>query len=319
MITSRTPFRVSFIGGGSDLPPFYLSNDFGFVISAAIRRYMYVNIHPRFEQSHRIAYSSIEETEDTESIKHDLVRESIKMSKTLEFIEVTTIADIPSGTGIGSSSALTVGLLNALYTYNKEALPQKFLAEKACEVEIDILNKPIGKQDQYASAFGGLSEIEFREEGVSIKPVFNSEWVNVLESWVLLFYIGQSRNANEILKHHGKATHDTNLKIRDLALEAAQVMATSLDIQKFAGLVGQSWELKRNLPYVSMSIADEWYTKAKENGALGGKMLGAGGGGFLMLLAPPSSHGNIKAAIGYPRELPFKIDPVGTTIVHNDG
>ena len=309
---------MSLIGGGSDLPPFYRSNDFGFVISAAIRRYMYVNVHSRFEKSHRIAYSSIEDTDDTDKIQHNIVRECIRMSKTLDYVEITTIADIPAGTGLGSSSALSVGLLHALSAHRNDTISKRALAEKACELEIDILQKPIGKQDQFASTFGGLSEIEFREEDVTVKPVFNSEWINVLENWGLLFYIGKTRSADTLLSQHGKNTDSITLKIRDLALEASQVMSTTLEVQKLAALVGQSWELKKELPGVSLPTADEWYFKAKECGALGGKMLGAGGGGFLLLLAPPASHGSIRSAIGYPDEIPFKIDPVGSTIVHRD-
>jgi D-glycero-alpha-D-manno-heptose-7-phosphate kinase len=312
MVISQTPYRVSFVGGGTDLPAFF-RREFGAVLSTTIDQHMYVTIHRRFEPSIRISYSKTETSTTIDEIQHDLVREAMRLAEIDEPLEITTIGDVPAGTGMGSSSSLSAGLLNALYAHLGRVISRQNLAELACRLEIDILKKPIGRQDQYASVFGGLNYIRFNpDDTVDVEPVpCRSETLDELQQRTLLLYTGQTRDADEILRRQSDATADRFSilrQMRDLADEMRRVLAGPGDLDAFAGLLHVGWELKRSLGCgISFQKVDEWYEAARRNGAQGGKLLGAGGGGFLLLMAPSWRHRAIREALGRPRELPFRI------------
>jgi D-glycero-alpha-D-manno-heptose-7-phosphate kinase len=312
MIISQTPYRVSFAGGGTDLPAFYQA-EAGAVLSTAIDQHMYVTIHKRFENTIRVAYSRNELADSVNQVQHDLVREAMKLVEIDEPLEITTIGDVPAGTGMGSSSSLTVGLLNALFAYRGQICGHERLAELACRIEIDLLKKPIGRQDQYAAAFGGLNYFRFNpDHTVDAEPVpCQPETLEELERRTLLLYTGQTRSADGILERQSEGTADkmTVLRaMRDLADEMRKTIAGPGDLDAFAELLHQGWELKRSLGFgISGQVIDDWYEAARRSGATGGKLLGAGGGGFLLIMAPPWRHRAIREALGRPRELPFKI------------
>jgi D-glycero-alpha-D-manno-heptose-7-phosphate kinase len=312
MVISQTPYRVSFAGGGTDLPAFY-RREYGAVLSTTIDHHMYITIHRRFEPSIRISYSKTETSGTIDEIQHDLVREAMRLTEVDEPLEITTIGDVPAGTGMGSSSSLTAGLLNALFAHRGQVIGHQHLAELACRIEIDILKKPIGRQDQYAAAFGGLNYIRFNpDDTVDVEPVpCKAETLDELERRTLLLYTGQTRDANEILKQQSGGTADRMpvlRQMRDLADEMRRTLTGAGDLDAFATLLHAGWELKRSLGFgISFEQIDEWYELARRNGAQGGKLLGAGGGGFLLLIAPPWRHRAIREALGRPRELPFRI------------
>ena len=311
MIISQTPYRVSFAGGGTDLPAFY-REEFGAVLSTAVDHHMYVTIHRRFEPTIRVSYSRTENAPSIEEVQHDLVRETMRLTEVDEPLEITTVGDVPAGTGMGSSSSLTAGLLNALYAYRGQVVGRHFLAEQTCKIEIDILKNPIGRQDQYAAVFGGLNYIRFNpDDTVDVEPVpCRSETLEEMERRTLLLYTGQTRDANKILKQQSAGTGDRMpvlRRMRDLADEMRRTIALG-DLDTFAEQLHDGWELKKSLGFgISFEQIDQWYEAARRNGATGGKLLGAGGGGFLLLMAPPWRHRAIREALGRPRELPFRI------------
>jgi D-glycero-alpha-D-manno-heptose-7-phosphate kinase len=320
MIISQTPFRVSFSGGGTDLPAFY-ENDYGAVLSTAIEQYMYVNVHKRFNDTYRIAYSRIEIANDASKIEHELVKAAIEITNAKDHLEITTIGDVPAGTGMGSSSTLTVGLLNALYAYKGHLVNKEELSRKACEVEIDILKKPIGRQDQYAAAYGGLNYIRFNSDhSVNMEPVpCTIQTIRELEKRILLFYTGQERSADQILKMQSEGTSDKRnilIEMRDLADEMRKSITGKVNLDEFAKLLHHGWELKSSLGFgITNDFINDWYKAALKMGAQGGKLLGAGGGGFLLVMAPPERHAAIREILGFPRELTFSIDRTGSRIV----
>jgi D-glycero-alpha-D-manno-heptose-7-phosphate kinase len=317
MIISQTPYRVSFAGGGTDLPAYY-RREFGAVLSVTIDQHIYVTLHRRFEPTIRVSYSRTEIAPTIDEVQHELVRESMRMVEIDEPLEITTIGDVPSGTGMGSSSSLTVGLLTALYGYQHRVVSPKLLAEQACRVEIDILGKPIGRQDQYAAAFGGLNYFRFNsDDSVLVEPVpCRAETLAELEQRALLLYTGQTRDANVILEQQSNSAGeqlDVLRAMRDLADQMRCALAGEGDLDRFALLLHEGWELKRSLGCgISNDHINEWYTVARRAGAVGGKLLGAGGGGFVLLIAPPWRHRAIREALGRPRELPFKISRYGS-------
>jgi D-glycero-alpha-D-manno-heptose-7-phosphate kinase len=312
MIISQTPFRVSFAGGGTDLPAFY-RNEWGAVLSVTIDHHIYVTIHRRFEPTIRVSYSRTETADSIDQVHHDLVRETMRLTEVDEPLEITTIGDVPAGTGMGSSSSLTAGLLNALYAHRGQVISRYKLAEQACRIEIDILKKPIGRQDQYAAVFGGLNYIRFDPaDTVSVEPVpCKPEVLEEMERRTLLLYTGQTRDANEILQQQSGGTVDRMpvlRQMRDLADSMRKTLAGDGDLDAFSALLHEGWELKRSLGFgISFAQVDQWYEAARRNGATGGKLLGAGGGGFLLLMAPPWRHRAIREALGRPRELAFRI------------
>jgi D-glycero-alpha-D-manno-heptose-7-phosphate kinase len=324
VIISQTPYRVSFAGGGTDLPAFY-RHEYGAVLSTTIDQHIYVTIHRRFEQTIRVSYSRTEVASTLDEVQHELVREAMRRVQIDEPLEITTIGDVPSGTGMGSSSSLSVGLLAALYGYRNQVVSARKLAEQSCQIEIETLGKPIGRQDQYAAAFGGLNYIRFNPDNtVDVEPVpYRPETMVELERHILLVYTGQTRDANQILERQSEATvdrMDVLRSMRDLAQEMRNALLGPGDLDQFAALLHEGWELKRSLGCgISNDQVNQWYEAARKAGAVGGKLLGAGGGGFLLLVAPPWRHRAIREALGRPRELPFRIARHGSRLifVHN--
>ena len=322
MIISQTPYRISFAGGGTDLPAFY-REEYGAVLSTAIDRHMYVTVGTRFDSTIRVAYSTTEVVETAAQLKHTLVREALAITDLDRALEITTIGDVPAGTGMGSSSALAVGLLTALYAYKGRAEAPETLARQACEIEIDRLGAPIGKQDQYAAAYGGLQYIRFNpDETVHVEPVPGSAaMLEALSDHVLLFYTGGTRDANQLLSEQSRATArklDVLRRMRDIAGELRDVLGTSdsprFDV--FGAKLDEAWELKRSLTgSISTRTIDDWYARGRRAGAYGGKLLGAGGGGFLMLFAPRDRHGASREELGHPKELPVRFDPRGSRVI----
>jgi D-glycero-alpha-D-manno-heptose-7-phosphate kinase len=324
MIISQTPYRVSFAGGGTDLPAFY-RQEHGAVLSTTIDHHMYVTIHRRFEPTIRVSYSRTEMASTLDEVQHELVREAMRQAEIDEPLEITTIGDVPAGTGMGSSSSLTVGLLNALYAYRHRVVGPRLLAEQACRIEIDVLNKPIGRQDQYAAAFGGVNYIRFNpDDTVDIEPVpCRSETLDELERRTLVVYTGQTRDANQILERQSNGTADRMevlCRMRDLAGQMRLALTGEGDLDHFAALLHEGWELKRSLGFgISNDRVNEWYEAVRKAGATGGKLLGAGGGGFLLLMAPPWRHRAIREVLNRPRELPFRLARHGSRniFIHN--
>lgn len=322
MIISQTPYRVSFGGGGTDLPAFY-TQEKGAVLSVGLNHHMYVTVSPRFKSSTRVAYTKTEICDSIDDIQHTIARESLRMTGLGKNLEITTIGDVPAGTGLGSSSSLAVGLLNALYAYKGQMTSPSKLAEEACEIEIDILGKPIGRQDQYAAAFGSLNYITFNpDHTVDVEPIpYKPETLAELENRTLMLYTKQQRDADQILVKQSAETQKKDkfsvLKsMRDLAGEMRNTISGKGDIDEFADLLHEGWLLKRSLGFgISNSGIDDWYEAARKAGAQGGKLLGAGGGGFLLLVAPSDRHDAIRQALGNPQELVFKIDRRGSRII----
>jgi D-glycero-alpha-D-manno-heptose-7-phosphate kinase len=282
---------------------------------------MYVTVSPRFEPSTRVAYTRTEIVDNPAELQHELVREALKMTGLGRHLEITTVGDVPGGTGMGSSSSLTVGVLLALHAYKGQIASAKNLAEQACRIEINELGKPIGKQDQYAAAFGGMNYIRFNpDESVDVEPVPTTpETMQELTKRVLLFYTEQQRDADKILKKQSEGTRERMAvlrEMRDLAHEMRLALGGSGGLDEFARLLHEGWLLKRSLGFgISTGSVDTWYEQARKLGAQGGKLLGAGGGGFLLVIAPPERHDLIRDALGNPRELTFGIDRRGGRVI----
>jgi D-glycero-alpha-D-manno-heptose-7-phosphate kinase len=311
---------VSFAGGGTDLPAFY-EREAGAVLSVAVNHHMYVTVSPRFERTTRVAYTRVEISETLDQIEHTLAREALRMTGLGPHTEITTVGDVPAGTGMGSSSSLTVGLLNALYAFKGQVTSAHKLAEESCRIEIDILRKPIGRQDQYAAAFGGVNYMRFNSDHVvDVEPVpCRSVNLRALEERILLLYTGKHRDADTILKAQSEGTKDvfpTLSKMRDLAAAMREALTGEADLDEFARLLHEGWELKRSLGFgISMKEVDEWYQAARRAGAQGGKLHGAGGGGVINVMAPPHPHQANREALGRPPELKFEIDRRGSRVI----
>jgi D-glycero-alpha-D-manno-heptose-7-phosphate kinase len=320
VIITQTPYRVSFAGGGTDLPAFYQEED-GAVLSVAVKHHMYVTVSTRFERTTRIAYTRVEICETVDDIEHTIAREALRLTELGPHVEVTTVGDVPAGTGMGSSSSLTVGLLNALYAYRGQVTSARRLAEESCQIEIDILKKPIGRQDQYAAAFGGVNYMRFhRDHSVAVEPVpCRPAVLQELEQRTLLLYTQKRRDADTILKAQSEGTAsrlDVLRQMRDLAATMRDTLTGAGDLDEFARYLDYGWQLKRSLGFgITSTGVDEWYAAAQRAGAQGGKLLGAGGGGFLLLMAPPERHDAIREALGHPREIPFEIDRRGSRVI----
>jgi D-glycero-alpha-D-manno-heptose-7-phosphate kinase len=291
------------------------------VLSLALDKHMYVTVSPRFEPSTRVAYTRTEIVDHVKDLRHELVREALKMTGLGRHLEITTVGDVPAGAGLGSSSSLTVGVLLALYAYKGQIVSAKNVAEQACRIEIDVLGKPIGKQDQYAASFGGMNYMRFNPDGsVDVEPVPTTpETMQELSKRILLLYTEQQRDADGILKLQSAGTKDRMpvlRAMRDLAQEMRLALGGGAGLDEFARLLHEGWKLKRSLGFgIALAAADAWYEQARKLGAQGGKLLGAGGGGFLLLFAPPERHNMIRDALGHPRELTFGIDRRGGRII----
>lgn len=325
MIITRTPLRISFVGGGSDLPAFYREEP-GAVVTATINKHIYITVNRKFDPAVRLSYSATEEVERVDELKHDLARECLKLVGIKNHIEVHSAADVPGGTGLGSSSAYTVGLLKALHASKGFCLSDDQIAALACEIEIGRCGKPIGKQDQHAAAFGGLRMLEFHpDEAVTSTPIFlNNEAARTLQERSLLFYTGQTRAAESILVNQNAAVHKNSVRadIRSMANMAHAFKDALLKgcLDDLGPILHAAWTLKRNLvPGITNDGIDEAYTKARNWGATGGKLLGAGGGGFILLYAEPDKHYFICKALSHLQQVDFRFTPYGTSVIYNDG
>jgi D-glycero-alpha-D-manno-heptose-7-phosphate kinase len=323
MIISKTPFRISFAGGGTDLNEFYKINP-GAVISTTIDKYMYLTINKRFDDTIRVSYSKTEIVDNVNKIKHPIAREALKLTGILKGVEIVSMADIPAGTGLGSSSSFTVGLLNILHAYKGQHKSAEELAREACKIEIDILKEPIGKQDQYAVAYGGLNHIQFNnDETVFVdKVICSRQTKDLLNSNLLLFYTGIARRSNSILSDQRKNTKKNLEYLKamcGLSFEIKDALIHNDDL-KFAGLLHKGWLFKKKLSGdISNVKIDYYYKKALETGALGGKLLGAGGGGFLLVYCEKKYQKELRAALGSLKETKFMLEPQGTKIIYVGG
>jgi D-glycero-alpha-D-manno-heptose-7-phosphate kinase len=323
MIISRTPLRVSFVGGGSDLEDFY-RHESGAVVTTAVRKYIYITVNRKFDSRIRASYSITENVDSVAEVRHELVRECLRKLNIDGSIEITSISDIPSqGTGLGSSSSYTVGLLQALYAHRNQHVGAERLARESCEIEIERCGKPIGKQDQYIAAYGGLQYIQFNPDGsVFVDPIMCSVGTRRrLESELLLLYTGVTRSANPIL-----ATQKRNLSngchrdaLRHMVRLAADLKnaLTSNDLTAFGEILHEGWVVKKTMAAgTTTAQIDHWYDCARANGAAGGKISGAGGGGFLLLYAPPDDHPRICQALPDLRPVSLRFEPQGTKIIY---
>jgi D-glycero-alpha-D-manno-heptose-7-phosphate kinase len=314
---------MSFVGGGSDLPVFYRRFG-GAVVSTAINQFVYVTINEKFDDRIRISYSRTEEARSVERVRHPLVREAMKLTGVKAGVEITSIADIPArGTGLGSSSSFTVGLLNVLHAHAERHADAEQLAREACEIEIERCGEPIGKQDQYAAAFGGLNFIQFnRDESVIVEPIIcKRQTIEQLQSQMLVFYTGMVRSASGILQHErtALASERKKQKVVQQMVDLARQLRRDLQQNQtaaFGEIIHEGWMLKRSLARViSTDLIDGWYAKARKAGATGGKLLGAGAGGFLMFCAPPERHEAIARALGRLRRVDFRFEQQGSRII----
>lgn len=324
MIITRAPFRVSFCGGGSDLPSFYEKYG-GCVLSTTIRKYMYLTIHNYFEKDKIVLkYSKTEVVDDYEQIEHRIFKQCLK-DFDIKGVELSSMADIPAGTGLGSSSTFTVALLQLLNTYKGKYQSKYKLAKDACEVEIGKLGEPIGKQDQFAAAFGGLKFYEFMPNGfVNVEPVIMApESYKKLEDNILMFYLGGTHSASAILKEQSQ-----NVKTVDKATVQKQMCDITRKLKEelqnnnvdaMGELLHQNWMLKKSLASgITNPLIDETYDKAMAAGATGGKLLGAGGAGFMIFYVPEEKHSAVRSALSHLREMDFEMDNSGVSIVMTD-
>lgn len=324
MIITRAPFRVSFCGGGSDLPSFYEKYG-GCVLSTSIRKYMYLTIHNYFHKDQIVLkYSKTEIVNDYDEIEHKYFKQCLK-DFNIKGVEISSMADIPSGTGLGSSSSFTVALLHLLHTYKGEFVSKYKLAKDACEVEIDKLGEPIGKQDQFAAAFGGLRFYEFLPSGfVNVEPIIMvPESYKKLEDNILMFYLGGTHSASAILKEQSRNVKTVDkAAVQQKMCELTRTLKEELqknNVDAMGALLHENWMLKKSLASgISNPLIDETYDKAIKAGATGGKLLGAGGAGFMIFYVPDEKKEAVRAALSDLREMDFEIDNSGASIVHVD-
>lgn len=327
MIVTRTPTRISLGGGGTDIRS-YASRYGGFLISAAINKYVYISVSKRFEDSIRVSYSKTEIAERVEDIEHPIVREALRLLNLESGLEIVSIADVPGNTGLGSSGSFTVGLLNALHTFKRENVSARVLAEEASTILMDILDEPIGKHDQYLAAFGGVSCLDIAQDGtveMSPCPVYDGT-IEQLENCVLLFYTGKTRMASEVLGDESRAISQGDEDVAG-ALHAIKKIGWQVrealgqgDLRSFGKLLDHHWQSKKRLSKkVSSDHVDRWYEVARANGALGGKLVGAGGGGFFMFCCENGNKARLRqvmVAEGL-REMRFAIDFEGSKVLVN--
>ncbi len=322
MIITQTPLRVSLAGGGTDLAAYYQIEDGG-SLSFAIDKYVFVIVSERFDNRIYVNYTKKEIVDSVDEIQHDLVREAMRRARVKDGVEITMLADIPSeGSGLGSSSSLTVGLLNALYIFRGRQMPAAHLAREACEIEIEVCGKPIGKQDQYIAAFGGIHEFTYRGDGsvtprgVQTTPAERRR----LGSELLLFFTDITRKADTILGEQTRRTADNVehlRKIRDGVPRVREAIESGR-FETIGQVLHESWELKKKLAGgISNAQIDGMYTRALAAGAVGGKIAGAGGGGFLLLYVPQARQDAVRAALADYREFPWLIEDDGSKVIFN--
>lgn len=324
MIITRSPLRISLGGGGTDLPSYY--REFGgFVISAAIDKYVYITLHQTFFEDLIIKYSQLERVKRLDEIQHPLIREALRLAdQQASYLEITSMSDIPAGTGLGSSGSFLTALLHALHIHTKTIVPKQQLAEQACHIEIDKLGESVGKQDQYIATFGGITCFEFRkDDSVTVTPLkIANETLTNLEDNLVLFYTGYTRSASEILrdqdtksKKRDPAMVDNLHYVKQLGFDSKKALEAG-DLRGFADIMHTHWEhKKRRSGNMTNSMINEWYDLARRNGALGGKLIGAGGGGFLMFYSEDKTrlrHAMREAGV---REVRMRFDFQGTMLV----
>lgn len=321
MIIVQTPLRISFFGGGTDFPSYFMEEG-GCVLSSAINKYIFVTVKRRYDDKIRVSYTQTEITDTIDELRHELIRTAMSLTGVKKGVEIITMGDIPAGTGLGSSSTVTVGALQALHAYRNDWVPAHQLAREACQIEIDLLGKPIGYQDQYIAAFGGLRLIEFNRDGsVNAIPVaMQGSILQRLDERLLLFYTGITRKADTILSDQKEKVgrNKENLRtLHQMAITARQALLND-DLDTIGALLDESWALKKQLASgISNSHLDDLYRKALSAGALGGKVTGAGGGGFLLLYAPPEKRDSVRRALDTLTELPFHLEPDGSKVIFN--
>lgn len=322
MIIVQTPLRISFFGGGTDFPRFTSQED-GCVLATAIDRYIFVILKERFDELIRVGYTSTELVHSIQDLKHDLVRETLRHTGIGRRIEISTMADIPSaGSGLGSSSSVTIGLLNAMYQYLGDPRDLATLAREACEIEIDVLKRPIGKQDQYIAAFGGLRFIRFRSDGsTDVESVrISTPSLRRLNENLMIFYTNTTRKAESVLTEQVSridSQRDVLREMKALAFRGREAVECG-EFDEFGRLLHTGWELKKQMASgITTPAIDQMYAAARRAGAIGGKIAGAGGGGFLLLYTPHHRQNNVRLALrGHP-EMPFRFERDGTKVIFN--
>ena len=324
MIITRSPLRITLGGGGTDLPSYYREHG-GFVIGAAIDKYVYITLHQAFANELIIKYSRMERVTSVDEVQHPIIREALRLTQVgASHLEITSLADIPAGTGLGSSGSFTTALLKALHALKKNLVHPQDLAEQACHIEMDRLAEPIGKQDQYLAAFGGLTCLEFFPDGrVHARPLnIDTETLYNLEDNLLLFFTGYSRPAAAILRDQDAKTRTNDAAmlhelhfVKEVGRQSQEALERG-DLVRFAELMNIHWERKRQRsPLMSNEQIDRWYHLARAHGAIGGKLLGAGGGGFLMFYAEDKGrlrHAMREAGL---QEVRFRFDFEGTKMI----
>ncbi len=322
MIITRTPFRLSFAGGGTDLADFYRLKT-GAVVSTAIDKYMYIVVNRRFDDSIRVSYSRTEIVNSVDELRHPIARECLKLVGITRGIEIVSIADIPAGAGLGSSGSFAVGLLNALYAYRGVLKSAEDLAQEACRIEIEIIGEPVGKQDQYIAAYGGFRYIQFNaDETVFTEPIiWSKKNREELNRNLLLLYTGDKRQASRILKEQKENTRQADNmacleKMRDMAFDLRERLNNKAAPDILGETMHRGWVLKKQLASrISNARLDEYYEKALGAGARGGKVSGAGGGGFLLLYCPGDRRTAVKKSLGL-KEQVFSFEPEGSKIIY---
>ena len=323
MIISKTPLRITFVGGGTDLPAYYKQYGPGAVTNCAIDKYIYVIIHKNFDNRIRVSYSRIENVDDVNKIEHPTVREALKLLGISRGVDITSMADVPAlvgGLGLGSSYSFLVGVLNALHAWKGELASPKQLAEEATKIELEMLKGSSGKQDQYIAAFGGMRFFEFNKDGETVvKPLIMDQGAKrEFRNHLLLLHTGKEHHAEQILKKQSDVVKDhleAYNRMRDCAYEMYDMFANSRwhDVGK---MMHENWLLKRSLsPDISDPWIDEHYDKAMKAGAIGGKMIGAGGGGFFLFFADPEDHKRITEALPDLKPVPFEFETSGSRII----
>jgi D-glycero-alpha-D-manno-heptose-7-phosphate kinase len=323
MIITRTPFRISFVGGGSDMETFYAQHP-GAVLSTSINKFMYISSHKYFFQGQvRVKYSETETVNSFEDLKHPLLREAMRITGITSGIEISSIADIPAGTGMGSSSSFTVGILHCLYAVKRKFVTHEQLAREACAIEINILGEPIGKQDQYAAAYGGLNIIHFRPDGeVQVEPLYiKNETYLRLQKNLLMFYVGNQRKASHILAEQKKNAAQEDkfnlLKSMVALVPDLRECLYSDHLDDFGKILHENWILKQRLAsQITNNQIDEIYKAGIEAGASGGKLLGAGGGGFMLFYCEPSKQEKLIAALKSLDTFDFAFDREGSKVIY---
>lgn len=324
MIITRSPLRISLGGGGTDLPSYYREHG-GFVISAAIDRYVYITVHETFGKDLILKYSQMERVSRVEDIQHPLIREALTLTgHQSAALEITSMSDIPAGTGLGSSGSFLTALLQCLHLHNKAIVPKHELAEQACYIEIEKLGEPVGKQDQYIAAFGGITCFEFqKDDGVAVSPLqISPETLANLEDNLMLFYTGYTRSASQILRDQDSRSKDKDAAmvenlhlVKQLGLESKTSLERG-DLHRFAEIMHTHWEhKKRRSDGMTNTMINDWYDLACRHGALGGKLIGAGGGGFLMFYTEDKTRLRHAMQAAGVREVRLRFDFEGTALV----